>query len=62
MKFAKDQAVAHYAVGSVSHLARDHVEYLQKYKADLKQLETSSTVPQVRELAHNMVLMLEGKT
>ena len=63
MKFAghTDPTVSQIAVGFVSSLMRDHVEYMQKHKTVLQKLEKASTIPQVREMAHDMILILEGK-
>ena len=63
MKFAShsDPTVSQMAIGTASNMTRDHVEYMQKHKTVLQTLEKSSTIPQVREVAHEMILILEGK-
>ena len=56
-----DPLVSQIVVATIGNIVRGHIEYMQKYKATLEKLEKTSTVPQVREAAHNMILTLEGK-
>ena len=64
MKFVghSDPTVSHVCIGYVSTLARDHIDYMQKYRSTLEKVEKNSKIPMARELAHYMILKLEGKT
>ena len=63
MKFADhaDPAVSQTVMVTAGNIVRDHIQYMQKYKAKLEKLEKTSTIPQVRDIAHEMILKLEGK-
>lgn len=56
-----DPTISHIVTGSVSTMVRNHVEHMQKYKPKFEKLEKNSTIPQVRDLAHDIILVLEGK-
>ena len=55
-----DPTTSHIVVGTVSTLVRKHKDYMQKYRPKLVKLEKISTVPAVRDLAHDMILVLDG--
>ena len=56
-----DPTVSHIVTGTVSSMVRQHVEYMQKYKTKIEKLEMTSTVPGIKDLCHDMILVLEGK-
>ena len=56
-----DPTVSHIVTGTASGMVRAHVEYMQKYKPKLEKLAETTTVPAVKDLVHNMILILEGK-
>ena len=56
-----DPTVSHIVTGTASTMVRAHVAYMQKYKPKLQKLEVTSTVPAVKDLVHDMILVLEGK-
>ena len=64
MKFVvhPDPTVSHICIGYVSTLTRDHIEYIQEYKSTLLDVKKTAKIPMVKELAHHMILKLEGKT
>ena len=35
---------------------------MQQYKSKLEKLEKSSKIPNVKEMVHDMILVLDGKT
>lgn len=56
-----DPTISQIVMGTVRTMARQHKDYMRKYKKKLENLEQSSTVPQVRDFAHDIILVLEGK-
>ena len=63
MKYAdnSDSMISNIVVGQLSTMVRKHVNYMQKYKSRLERVEQSATLPGIKDLAHNMILVLEGK-
>ena len=63
MKYANhsDPTTSQIVVGTLSTMVRKHKDYMQKYKPKLEALEQKSKIPQIRDLAHDMILILEGK-
>ena len=63
MKFAShtDPTVVQSVIVTVSVICKDHPDYMQKYRGILEKLEKTSTIPQVKEKAHEILLILEGK-
>ena len=63
MKFADypDNTVAHIIVGVLSSMVKKHQKYMQKYKKKLDKIESTATNPQIKDLAHEIILVLEGK-
>ena len=58
----KDPSVQQSILGSINSIAKDNVNYMQKYKTRLKNLaETASVPPRVRHAAKDIILILEGK-
>lgn len=56
-----DGSIALYVVGTLNSIVRKYGDYMQKYKAKLQKVETNGKVPQTKDLAHSIVLVLEGK-
>ena len=48
-------------LGSICSMLRKHKDYMLKYKDKFEKLEQTSTVPQVKDTAHDIILVLEGK-
>ena len=48
-------------LGSICSMLRKHKDYMLKYKHKFEKLEQTSTVPQVKDTAHDIILVLEGK-
>ena len=49
-------------VSTLSSMVKTHQDYMQQYKSKLEKLEKSSKIPNVKEMVHDMILVLEGKT
>ena len=62
MKFAdySDPTVSQLVVGTVCTMVRKHKDYMQKYRPKLEEIEKTSTVPAVKDMAHDMILVLDG--
>ena len=56
-----DPTTSHIVTSTISTMVRAHVEYMQKYKPKLEKLEMTSTVPAVKDIVHDIILILEGK-
>ena len=56
-----DAIISQTVVGTLGSMVRQHQDYMQKYKPKLEKLEETSTISHVRDMAHNMILILEGK-
>ena len=56
-----DSMVAQMVVGVLNSMVRKHQDYMQKYKSKLEKVEETSTIPQVKDQVHDMILVLEGK-
>lgn len=63
MKYSEytDGMIAFYVVQALNHMMRKQKDYMQKYKSKLEKISETANVPGCRDLAHNMVLVLEGK-
>ena len=63
MKYADNSnpTTSHIVMGTLSSMVRQHKDYMQKHKPKLEKIETTSANPQVKDLAHDMILVLEGK-
>ena len=53
--------VSQFAVRALSILVRNHVNYMQKYRRKLKQTETMTQLPSLKNAIHDIILILEGK-
>ena len=53
--------VSQVVIGTLYSMQRDHVDYMQKYKPKLKDLEENSNLSVMRDMAHYMIMVLEGK-
>ena len=58
---SSDPYVPQLVMGSLYSMARAHAVYMRKHKAKLEQLEKETLIPSGKEMAHYILMMIEGK-
>ena len=58
---SSDQTTALTTAGSLRSVVKKHQNYMQKYKTKLENAEKKATTPQLKDIIHDIVLVLEGK-
>ena len=56
-----DGMITLYVAAVLNSMIRKYTDYMQKYKTKLEKVENTGKLPQVKDLAHDMILVLEGK-
>ena len=58
---SSDPYVPQLVMGSLYSMARAHAVYMRKHKVKLEQLEKETLIPSGKEMAHYILMMIEGK-
>ena len=58
---SSDANISLFAVGTICSMLRKYKDYIQKYKQKLEKLEKTTKSPQIADMIHDIIMVLEGK-